>query len=169
MAILDDVKSDLRITTDDPGIVGEVQNLIEAAKADLGLSGVVSEKIIETDPLIKRAVIVYCKANFGYDNPDADRLQKSYDELKKHLSLSIDYAWYTITFTVTSGGSPVDGAAITISDNKLITNSLGAAVHILNKSGTDIDYVVSADGYKSVEGYVYVDGSKEVGVMLNEA
>lgn len=169
MALLDDIKVQLRITTEDFGIVGEIQDLIDAAKADLGLSGVVGDKIIDTDPLIRRAVVTYCKANFGYDNPDADRLQKSYDMLKTHLSLSVDYAWYSVTFTVTSGGNPVDGALITIGNDKLTTNSLGVAVYVLNKSGVDVDYTVIADGYQAIEGSVYVDGDKAVGVVLSAA
>jgi len=67
----------------------EIQDLIDAAKIDLKISGVA--KINETDALIQRAIIVYCKANFGYDNNEAERFQKSYDMLKQHLSLAGDY------------------------------------------------------------------------------
>lgn len=91
MALIDDIKPRLRITTDDPGIVGEVQDLIDEAKADLVLAGIDPAKVIDTDPLIKRAITTYCKANFGYDNPDADRLRESYEAFKAHLSLSSDY------------------------------------------------------------------------------
>lgn len=88
--LLDEVKIALRITTVDLDV--EVQGLIDAAVADLILSGVAAEKAADdTDPLIKRAVIVYCKANFGYDNPDADRLTRSYDMMKMHLTLAGDY------------------------------------------------------------------------------
>lgn len=90
MAILDDVKQALRITSS--AFDDEVNDLIAAGKADLIQSGVSSTKATDdTDPLIKRAIIVYCKANFGYDNPEADRFQKSYDMLKQHLSLAGDY------------------------------------------------------------------------------
>ena len=67
----------------------EIQDLIDAAKLDLKITGVV--KVNDTDPLIQRAIIVYCKANFGYDNNEAERFQKSYDMLKQHLSLAGDY------------------------------------------------------------------------------
>ncbi|HZJ99434.1 MAG TPA: hypothetical protein VFC79_05490, partial [Tissierellaceae bacterium] len=43
------------------------------------------------DVLIQRAITLYVKANFGWDNPDAERLQQSYLMLKQHLSLSGDY------------------------------------------------------------------------------
>lgn len=67
----------------------EIQGLIDAGKRDLEIAGVALP--IETDPLIKRAVILYCKAHFGYDNKDADRFLDSYVMLKQHLVLSGDY------------------------------------------------------------------------------
>lgn len=172
MALLDDVKAALRISATTTNFDGEVQDLIDAAKADLGLSGVVSEKVITTDPLIKRAVVTYCKAEFGYDNPDADRLKKSYDLLKAHLTLSEDYACHIVTFTVTSGGNPVDGATITINedeDTTQETNSQGQAVFTTTQKNTDFDYTIAATGYVSAEGTVYVDDSKSVGVVMVEA
>lgn len=89
MALLDDVKLALRITSSafDP----EVQDLIDAAKSDLQLSGVHPDWMDDDDPLIRRAVMVYCKAHFGYDNPEAERFQRSYDMLKAHLTLSQEY------------------------------------------------------------------------------
>jgi len=88
--VLAEVKLALRVTTTD--FDTEIQSLIDAAVADLTLAGVAAEKAQSTtDPLIKRAVITYCKANFGFANPDADRLQRAYDSLKSHLSLSVEY------------------------------------------------------------------------------
>lgn len=87
--LLDDVKTALRVSG--TALDTEIQDLIDAAKADLQLSGVHADKIIDPDPLIKRAVIVYCKAHFGWDNPEADRFAKSYDMLKQHLTLSTEY------------------------------------------------------------------------------
>lgn len=89
MALLDDVKLALRISSS--AFDTEVQDLIYAAKADLQLSGVDKLKILDTDPLIKRAVITYVKANFGFDNPDAERFQQAYYLLKMHLASSLDY------------------------------------------------------------------------------
>lgn len=91
MAILADVKVALRIAATTADFDTEIQDLIDAAKADLKLAGVVADKAVDADPLIKRAIITYCKAYFGYDNPDADRLVESYLMLKKHLVLSVDY------------------------------------------------------------------------------
>lgn len=90
MALIDDVKDALRVSGDD--LNTEVEGLIDGAKADLILSGVHKDKILDTDPLIKRAVILYCKAQFGYDDPKiADRFQQSYTSLKQHLTLSAEY------------------------------------------------------------------------------
>ncbi|AFK87421.1 MULTISPECIES: head-tail connector protein [Thermoanaerobacterium] len=88
--MLDDIKKLLRITT--TAFDTEINDLISAARQDLVLSGVDSTKANDdTDPLIKRAISLYCKANFGFDNPDADRLQQSYNLLKMSLALSGDY------------------------------------------------------------------------------
>jgi len=88
--LLDDIKTALRISGND--LDGEILDLIEAAKADLILSGVHESKAEGTDPLIKRAIIVYCKAHFGYDDPKiTERFEQSYISLKQHLTLSIEY------------------------------------------------------------------------------
>ena len=86
--MMDLVKGALRVTTDAPAIISEIENLINAAKLDLEIAGV---KYIEDDPLIQRAVIFYCKGHFGFDNPEAERFLRSYEMLKQHLSLSGDY------------------------------------------------------------------------------
>lgn len=88
--MLNDIKNALRISGNDLDV--EILDLIEAAKADLMLSGVHVEKIIDTDPLIKRAITVYCKANFGYEDPKlSEKFQESYISLKHHLTLSTEY------------------------------------------------------------------------------
>lgn len=86
--MLEDVKTALRVSGSDLDI--EVQDLIDAAKLDLRISGV--NKIDDDDPLIKRAVITYCKANFGYDDVNmSERFERAYIMLKQHLSLSSEY------------------------------------------------------------------------------
>jgi len=90
MATLDDVKTALRISH--TAFDSEIADLILEAISDLKLSGVSELKVTdESDPLIKRAIKIYCKANFGFDNPDAERLQESYKMLKQHLCLAGDY------------------------------------------------------------------------------
>lgn len=92
MSLIEEVKSANRITTNDEGIVGELEGLIDAAKMDLKITGV-NALLVESgeDPLIKRAIVLYTKANFGFDNPDAERLQMNYQMLRDKLSMDIDY------------------------------------------------------------------------------
>ncbi|KAA0944157.1 DNA-packaging protein [Sporosarcina sp. ANT_H38] len=85
--MLEDVKKTLRISS--AVFDYEIQDLIDAGESDLRLSGIYFADT--TNPLIKRALITYCKANFGYDNPEADRFQNSYDMLKMNLSLAGDF------------------------------------------------------------------------------
>ncbi|HDR7391264.1 head-tail connector protein [Bacillus sp. FSL R9-9410] len=88
--MLDIVKLALRITHSH--LDDEITDLIEAARHDLMLSGVSSLKTNDdADPLIKRAIITYTKANFIPDLKEAVRFQSSYDMLKNHLTLAGDY------------------------------------------------------------------------------
>ncbi|MCA0754910.1 head-tail connector protein [Paenibacillus sp. N4] len=90
--MLDSVKHALRISLSNTHFDDEVEDLIAAARHDLQLSGVLASKVgDDSDPLIKRAITVYCKANFGLDNKDAEKFQASYESLKAHLSLSHEY------------------------------------------------------------------------------
>lgn len=84
--MLEKVKLALRLTTDKYN--SELTDLIEAAKQDLGIAGVVvPEEITE---IVTRAVITYCKMSFGLPE-DYDRLKRSYDEQKAQLSNATGY------------------------------------------------------------------------------
>ena len=85
--MLDKVRLALRITSN--AYDEDLQGLIEAGLADLGLAGVLSEEQAN-DPLIQRAVITYCRCNFGSPE-DYDRLKKSYDEQKAQLQMATGY------------------------------------------------------------------------------
>ena len=67
----------------------EIIDLINSAKTDLRISGVIN--IDKEDPLIQHAIKIYCKANFGLCNKDSEKYQKSYDMLKQHLTLCGEY------------------------------------------------------------------------------
>ena len=84
--MLEKVKLALRITTD--AFDSEIQDLIDAALADLGIAGVTT--ITETDPLIVRAVTTFCRVNFGQPD-DYDKLKYSYDEQKAQLQVATGY------------------------------------------------------------------------------
>ena len=86
------VKLALRIADDD--FDDELIDLIEAALADLGIAGVNGEIAVISDPLIRLAVITYCKMHFG--EPDEyERLKASYDEQKAQLSMATGFTIWT--------------------------------------------------------------------------
>ena len=84
-------KIKLRLRIKNASFDSEVADLIAEAKQDLILSGVLESKVIDTDPLIKRAVYLYAKANFGLDNADSEKYMEAFTSLKKHLTLSAEY------------------------------------------------------------------------------
>lgn len=84
--MLEKVRLALRITT--TTFDEEIKDLIAAALADLGIAGVSNED--KSDPLIIRAVVTYCKANFG-EADEYERLKASYDEQKAQLQIATGY------------------------------------------------------------------------------
>lgn len=86
--MLSKVKMALRVTT--TAYDDELTELIEAAKIDLGIAGVVLPETI--DAIVSRAIITYCKVNFSaLDSGEYDRLKASYDEQKAQLSMCSAY------------------------------------------------------------------------------
>lgn len=88
--MIERVKLALRIATN--AFDQEIADLIDAALRDLGIAGVTNDDI--TDPLIIRAVVTYCKCNFGQPD-DYDRLKASYDEQKAQMSMATGYTTWT--------------------------------------------------------------------------
>lgn len=85
--MLKKAKLSLRITNDE--FDTEIADLIGACLLDLKMCGVNDAflSLDTSDALIIQAVITYCKANFGYDNPDAERLREAYASLKNFLAI----------------------------------------------------------------------------------
>lgn len=77
------IKQTLRITHD--ALDMEIQDLIDAAMMDLSISGV--QVISDMDPLILRAITLYCKAHFGLSNDDSEKYLRGYTSLKNQLAL----------------------------------------------------------------------------------
>ena len=73
--MLEKVKLALRVVTS--AFDDELTDMIAAARYDLGIAGVVIPE--EMNELVTRAIITYCKMNFGIPE-DYDRLKRSYDE-----------------------------------------------------------------------------------------
>lgn len=86
--MLDKVKTALRLSEIDEAMEQELSDLIEAAKQDLGIAGVVLPDTI--DALTTKAIITYCKMSFGLPE-DYDKLKKSYDEQKAQMSNATGY------------------------------------------------------------------------------
>ena len=82
------MRAALRISSTSSKITEEIEDCIGACKADLQNDGV--KVIDETDKLIVRAITLYCKAEFGYNN-NAEKFRKSYDTLKMRLAMSGEY------------------------------------------------------------------------------
>lgn len=81
MALIDDVKASLRVTTS--ALDEEVRTLIGAALYDMERVGVDPALLDETsgnidNPFVKQAVTAYCKAHFGFDNAEAPRFDEAY-------------------------------------------------------------------------------------------
>jgi uncharacterized phage protein (predicted DNA packaging) len=88
--MLDVVKMALRIKHN--ALDSEIIDLIEVARQDLILSGILSTKANDdTDALVRQSIIFYCKAFNGFDNPDAERYHMAYKSLKEHLTLTSEY------------------------------------------------------------------------------
>lgn len=85
--MLEQVKVELRIKGSAFDV--EIQSLIESAKLDLSISGVANTS--ETDKLVHRAIVLYCKAHFGIDNPNSVKYLESYTSLKTHMTMASGY------------------------------------------------------------------------------
>lgn len=81
------VKLALRIST--TAYDTEIQALINAAYADLGLLGI-NTTTLANDPLVVQAVKTYVRMSFGSPS-DYDRLKRSYDEQKAQMQTATGY------------------------------------------------------------------------------
>lgn len=84
--MLEKVKMALRIVANNYD--NELTDLIEAAKQDMGIAGVVIPSTLTA--VVERAIITYCKMSFGLPE-DYDRLKRSYDEQKAQLATCTGY------------------------------------------------------------------------------
>lgn len=92
MALLNDVKVACRVASD--AFNDELTDLIASALADLGITDIKATLLVDADPdpLIKQAVITYCKMNFGFQSDGYyARLKASYDEQKAQLLMASGY------------------------------------------------------------------------------
>lgn len=78
MALIDDVRTALRVTSDMTDV--EIQMWIDAAKADMLRCGVKPELVNDKTmyPLVRSAITCFVKGQYGYDNSEAPRFLDSY-------------------------------------------------------------------------------------------
>ena len=81
--LIDDVRVALRVVSSKTD--SEVQAMIDAAIRDMRRVGIRDELLVADDedspmdPMVKAAVLMYCKANYGFDNSDSDRYWARYN------------------------------------------------------------------------------------------
>ena len=90
MTLLDRARRELRIASN--AFDAEIQDLLDAAALDLQQVNIRADAISDPDALVRRALLTYVKAHFGWDNPDHERLVNSYTGIKQHLRLSKEYS-----------------------------------------------------------------------------
>lgn len=69
----------------------EINDLAEACVIDLRIAGC---KTIEdiNDPMVRQAIKLYCKANYGYDeSEETEKYRRAYMALRDSMALSSDY------------------------------------------------------------------------------
>lgn len=97
--MLEKVKTALRVSG--TAFDDEISDLISAAKCDLQGAGV---KVDDTDPLHQQAIICFCKARYGYEDPQqADRYWAAYEQHKIHLAIVAG-----VTDDIPGGDSPCE-------------------------------------------------------------
>lgn len=91
--LVKDIRSSMRIKHS--ALDDDIRNNIESAAADMAMVGVqpysdTENKTLKEDPLIRKAVELYCKAQADYMEK-GDRFEASYEKLRDSLSLCGDY------------------------------------------------------------------------------
>jgi parallel beta-helix repeat protein len=79
------------------------------------------------------------------------------EDVTENVILTMIVEEYTVTFRVNYNDAPFEGAEIKVAAETLVTNNLGIASIILS-NGT-YDYLVTAEGYDSINGTLTVDGA----------
>ena len=88
MTLLEKTKLALRVTVNNYD--SDLNDLIDAAKLDLGIAGVALPASL--DAVCERAIITYCKVHFSaLSDGEYARLKASYDEQKAQLGTATGY------------------------------------------------------------------------------
>lgn len=96
MSLLIKAKIACRVSESTVTYNDELTSLIQACLADLKITDIDEAKLTteDVDPLVERAIMTYCKLNFGYATLTSDQrafLQDSYDLQKSQMLMSSSY------------------------------------------------------------------------------
>lgn len=86
--IIDKIRDSLRISSKAEAITTDITDSIQACLMDLKAVGVVN--VDQSDALIIRAIKLYCRADFDYNN-QSEQFRKCYELQKMSLCLDSDY------------------------------------------------------------------------------
>lgn len=85
--LLDACRAALRIPNFCNDFDEEIADVIDAARAELVAGGVSDAKAHDDeDGRVRLAIKVYVKANFGMDNPDAEKFMRSFETMLTSMS-----------------------------------------------------------------------------------
>lgn len=85
--LLDACRAALRIPAFCNDFDEEIADVIDAARAELVAGGVSDAKAHDDeDGRVRLAIKVYVKANFGMDNPDAEKFMRSFETMLTSMS-----------------------------------------------------------------------------------
>lgn len=85
--MLEDIKKALGLNNDEFDLI--IKNYIDAAKLDLEASGILKEKIVDTDKLIYSTIFCYVQSKFDIDN--SEMFLNSYNLQKDSLRHNTSY------------------------------------------------------------------------------
>lgn len=84
--LVEEIKKAVRVKS--PSADGEIRSLIKACIAEMEIAGAFARDL--QDPLVKQAIILYCKGNYGYDDKPEGFLE-AYRSLRDAMALSGEY------------------------------------------------------------------------------
>jgi hypothetical protein len=156
MTLLADMKILLRIKN--TAYDTEISDLISACQSELIIDGVNESALDDfvadpTDMFLKRIFSVYVKANFGWDNPDSDKLMEVFEKFRNRITMSNKYMFFKVTINIT------EQQVVIFDAHAKETNDSGTVV-FYTRAKNHIKYIVAGTEY-----YVDVTGDTVIEVV----
>ena len=83
--LLEKLRKRIRVMSDSSD--EEIDDLVKSCQKELEMAGVYGD---ESDPTYYQAIVLYCKANYGYDE-DTERFRMAFQALGDAMNLFGDY------------------------------------------------------------------------------